>query len=239
MEESRYPKEVLERVYARRGRLHAFERLDPARTALLVVDLQVAFMEDGSATSLPAARDVVPTVNRLAEVVRRTGGHVVWVVSTYGPSESDRWSVIFDHVFGPEQGQRFRDGLTEGAPGHAIWPELDVGPDEPVVAKNRFSGFVGSNGRLERALRDLGVDTVLIAGTVTNVCCESTAREAAMLDFKTVMVSDANAGRSERDDIQCYSVFLGAFGDVMSADEVIAHLEGAAGAARTAGQAAQ
>ena len=226
MEASRYPGGVVERIMLRRGGLHAFECLEPRRTALLVVDMQNAFLGKGGAGDIPAAHAIVPTINRLARAVRERGGHVVWVVSTYGPEAADYWPTLFDHVLGPEYGQRFRDGLTEGAQGHAIWEALEVGPGEPVVSKNRFGGFIGSGGRLERTLRDLGVDTVLVTGTVTNICCESTARESAMLDFKTVMVSDANGGRSEAEDIRTYATFLTAFGDVMTADEVVARFGG-------------
>ncbi len=224
MSEIQFPQDVVDRVIGRRGRLHAYEHLDPKRTALMVVDLQVHFMRQGSTSELPTARDSVPTVNRLASMLRQRGGHVVWVISTYGPDQGDRWSNLFDNVFGPEAAKNFRDGLTEGVEGHAIWPELEVHDEDPVVSKNRFGGFIGSQGRLEQVLHDLGVDTVLIVGTVTNICCESTAREAATFDFKTIMVSDANAGRTAAEDLQTYSLFLSAYGDVMTTEEVIARL---------------
>ncbi|HYB08307.1 MAG TPA: isochorismatase family cysteine hydrolase [Alphaproteobacteria bacterium] len=224
-----FPAELVARITARRGRLHCYDRLDPRRTALVVVDMQTAFLKEGWPTALDPARDVVPAINRLADSVRRTGGKIIWVVSTYGPDEADRWQVLFDHVMGPETGGHFRDVLTEGHEGHAIWPLLDFRPGEAIVSKNRFSGFCGSKGRLERLLRDNGLDTLLIAGTVTNVCCESTAREAAFLDFKTIMVSDANAARTDLDNLVTYSTFIRAFGDVMSSAEAIARLdEGAA-----------
>ena len=219
-----FPPEIVERVMGRRGRLHASTALDAARTALLVVDLQVHFMAEGSSSEVPAARAIVPTVNRLANALREKGGRVVWVVSTYGPDPAGRWSNLFDHVLGPEAARRFQEGLSEGSAGHALWPELDRRPEEPVVAKNRFGAFAGSAGRLERLLRDRDLDTVLVAGTVTEVCCESTAREAATLDFRTVMVCDAIAGRSEAADLHTYAVFLTSYGDVMSAGEVIERL---------------
>ena len=224
MKELRYPQALVERILGRRGRLRLYERLEPRRTALLVVDLQVHFMRPGSPSEMPSARDVVPAVNRLAKALRARGGHVVWVVSTYGPDPADRWPNLFDHVLGAEAGRHFREGLTRGSPGHALWPELDVRAGEPVVEKNRFGGFVGSAGRLEKVLRGLGVDTVLICGTVTNVCCETTAREAAAFNFKTVMIADANGGRSDEEDLQTYSVCIASYGDVMQSDEAIARL---------------
>ena len=224
MDTLEFPREVVERITKRRGRLHLYDAFRPERTALLVVDLQVHFMAAGSASEMPSARAVVPNVNRLAGALRERGGRVVWVVSTYGPREGDRWPNLFDHVMGEEAGRNFREGLTEGAPGHAIWPALDLREGDPVIGKNRFGAFIGSNGRLERVLRDLGVDTLLVAGTVTNVCCESTAREAASFNFKTVMIADANGGRSDREDIATYSVFIASYGDVMTTGEAIARL---------------
>ncbi|MCP4327910.1 MAG: cysteine hydrolase [Alphaproteobacteria bacterium] len=224
MEASRYPRDVVERVMRRRGRLHAYEAVDPRKTVLLAVDLQIHFMREGSAAEIAAARAVVPNVNRLAAELRARGSHVVWVISTYGPDPKDRWSNFFDNVAGPETGEHFRRELSEGSDGHAIWPDLDVLAADPIISKNRFGGFTGSGGVLEQTLRDLGADTVLVVGTVTNVCCEDTAREAATRDFKTIMVSDAIGGRSNEEDIETYSVFIAAYGDVMSTDDVIGRL---------------
>ena len=97
---------------------------------------------------------------------------MVWVISTYGPEEDRNWDNL-DTILGEEAAAVFRAGLSEGADGHAIWPALDLRDTVPVVRKNRFGGFLGSQGCLESVLHDLGV------GTVTNVCCEPTAREAA------------------------------------------------------------
>ena len=224
MEAAQIPQRVIDRVVRRRGRLHAYESLDAARTALLVVDLQVHFMREGSPSEMPSARAIVPTVNRLARTLRERGGRVVWVVSTYGPEEERNWPNL-DIALGKEAAAVFRGGLSEGADGHAIWPDLDVQEGDPVVHKNRFGAFIGSHGRLQGVLHDLGVDTVLVVGTVTNVCCETTAREAAAYDFKTVMVSDANAGRSAEEDAWTYAVCLATYGDVMTADEAIACLD--------------
>ena len=223
MEPPQIPQRVIDRVLRRRGRLHVYESLDAASTALLVVDLQVHFMREGSPSEMPSARAIVPTINRLAGTLRARGGHVVWVVSTYGPDEERNWANL-DVVLGEEAAAVFRGGLSEGAAGHAIWPDLDVRESDPLVHKNRFGGFIGSQGRLAQVLRDRGVDTVLVVGTVTNVCCETTAREAAAYDFRTVMISDANAGRSAEEDAWTYAVCFATYGDVLTADEAIERL---------------
>jgi ureidoacrylate peracid hydrolase len=230
-----FPPDLVERVVSRRGRLHCYDELDPKCTALVVVDMQTGFLKEGWPTALDAARDIVPAINRLAGAVRETGGQVVWVCWSIGPEPSDRWNVLFDHVMGKEAGDNFRRVFSPGHEGQALWPGLDYRDGEPIVGKTNFSGFSGSKGRLEKLLHERGLDTLIIAGTVTNVCCESTAREAAFLDFKTIMVSDANAGRNETDNLVTFSTFLRVFGDVMSTDEVIERLK--AGAVRAAPQA--
>src|ERR1700753_2765982 len=87
--------------------------------------------------------------------------------------------------------------LTEGSLGHNLWPTLEVKPEDETVLKYRFSAFIPGTCDLADRLRARGFDTVLITGTVTNVCCESSARDAMMLNFKTIMVSDGNAAMSQ------------------------------------------
>jgi ureidoacrylate peracid hydrolase len=224
----RFPPELVERIRAQRGSLHCYDHLEPCRTALVVVDMQTGFLKEGWPTALDAARDIVPTINRLARAVRSCGGEVVWVVWRIGPGPEDRWGVFFDHVMGKTAGDDFRTVFGAGHEGQALWPLLDYRAGEAIIGKTNFSGFSGSRGMLERHLRERGFDTLLIAGTVTNVCCESTAREAAFANFKTIMVADANAGRSALDNLVTYSTFIRVFGDVMTADEVIARLAAAA-----------
>ena len=80
------PKSVVQRVIEKRGREFVYDGLDPAKTALVVVDMQNAFMLEGVAHALcPMAREIVPNINRLAEAVRATGGTVVWIKTTFTP----------------------------------------------------------------------------------------------------------------------------------------------------------
>jgi ureidoacrylate peracid hydrolase len=201
-----------------------YEELDAGRTALVVVDMQTAFVAKEATAEIPVAREIIPNINELASCVRETGGIVVWVISTYGPDEADRWPTFYDHVMDAEPGNRFRDALSTGAPGHTIQSDMDYRPEDVVVEKNRFGAFIGSQGRLESELRERGIDTLLITGTVTNICCETTAREAAALAFKTVMVQDANAARNDEEHIATLSTFLQAMGDVLPCDKVMSAL---------------
>ena len=74
---------------------------------------------------------------------------------------------------------------------------------------------------LAEVLRGRGLDTVLITGTVTNVCCESTARDAMMLNYKTVMVSDACSAFTPQEHAASLDSFLLNFGDVQTTEEVM------------------
>jgi ureidoacrylate peracid hydrolase len=219
------PADVVERVVKRRGKRHSFDAIDPARTALIVVDLQNAFMLPGVAHALcDGAKDVVPNVNRLADTLRRAGGTVVWIRTTHSEKSLQEWSHYYEELCAPEQKQRRIDALTPGSRGHAFWPELAIAAADLVVDKARYSAFIQGSSSLERQLRARSIDTVLITGCVTNVCCESTARDAMMLNFKTVMVSDGNAANNDQEHANSLVAFYLNFGDVQTTDEVIGHL---------------
>jgi ureidoacrylate peracid hydrolase len=220
--------EIVRRVVARRGSEHCFAELDPARTALVVIDLQHAFMDDAVGHAVcPAARDIVPAVNRLAGAVRRTGGGVFWVQMTHDESCLDDWSVVFE-IFTPAMREKHIAALSEGGLGHRLWSELDLRPEDEIVRKYRYSGFLPGASELPERLRTRGFDTVLITGTVTNICCESSARDANMLNFRTIMVSDGNAALSQTQHDAALTSFYATFGDVMDTDMVIAALNRAA-----------
>ena len=102
-------------------------------------------------------------------------------------------------MVGPQRAAKRAEALTADSKGHELWAELDVRPEDHIVEKLRFSAFIQGSSNLAEFLRVRGLDTVLITGTVTNVCCKSTARDAMMLNFKTVMVTDGNAAATDED----------------------------------------
>ena len=218
------PDHIVERVVAGRGGEHCYADLDPARTALVVIDLQHAFMNDAVGHAVvPAARNIVPAVNRLAAAVRETGGGVFWVKMTHDDRCLDEWSVAHE-MASPAMRQKRVAALSEGTLGHELWPSLDVRPRDEIVKKYRYSGFMPGTSELPGRLRSRGFDTVLITGTVTNVCCESSARDANMTNFRTIMVSDGNAAMTQEEHDASLTAFYNTFGDVMDADMIIAAL---------------
>jgi len=99
-----------------------------------------------------------------------------------------------------------------------------VRPEDEIVRKYRYSAFMPGTSDLADRLRARGFDTVLITGTVTNVCCESSARDANMMNFRTIMVSDGNAALSQELHDASLTAFYMTFGDVMDSDMIIASL---------------
>ena len=215
------PQSVIDRVVARHGREHVHADLDPAKTALVVVDMQNAFMLPGVAHSpCLMAQDIVPNINRLAQAVRDTGGTVVWIKTAYTDDTLENWSTLYG-MLGPGGTERRAKALTRGSKGYELWPELEVDAEDLTVEKNRYSAFIQNSSNLADVLRSRGLDTVLITGTVTNVCCESTARDAMMLNFRTIMVTDGNAAVTDDDHNASLIGFYLIFGDIMSTDFAI------------------
>ena len=205
----------------RRGAVQPFTTIQPLKTALLVVDMQTGFVAPRAIAEIPVAREIVTNINRLAYALRLAGGTIVWIVSTYGPGAECDWTTFFNFIITGEASDRFRLAFQEGKPEHSLWHELDRRPDDLLVSKNRLTPFADPNQELERLLRARGVDMVLVVGTVTNVCCECTARDAVMRNFKTIMISDANASRNDVEHNATLSIFLQAFGGVLSTEEAI------------------
>lgn len=223
---------ILQAAATRRGRLHVYEEIVPARTALVVIDLQNAFMRPGAPSEVPNARTIVPAVNRLAEKLRKSGGTVAWVQATF---EREGWPLFFDHMVRPELAARILAALRSNSPDHALWPELVIAPDDIIVPKYRFSAFLPGASTLPAVLRGRGVDTILIAGCMTNMCCDSSARDAIMTDFRTIMISDCNAARTDAEHLSALGSFLTGFGDVRRSDDLIAKFTGASGAISAVG----
>jgi ureidoacrylate peracid hydrolase len=215
--------EIVERLLSRRnGTLHLFDALDPVKTALVVIDMQRAFLEPGAPSETPAARTIVPRINRLAHALRAAGGTIAFAQATFQRTGPDAWPLFFDHMVSPTLAQSILDALSPGHPLHALWPELDIQPHDLICPKKRYSAFFPGACAIPEALRARGIDTVIITGTLTNVCCEASARDAMMADFRTLVVSDANAARSPAEHRAALDSLAQFFADVRSTDELLA-----------------
>lgn len=210
------PDYVVDRVMQKRGRLRVFDHFEAARSALVIIDMQVFYVAD-----VAPALAIIPTINRLARGFREAGGVVAWVSMTAGCDGESLWPLYHKYFFREENGARHRDQLSEGAAGHCLHPDLDTHPEDIYATKNRFSAFLPGVSDLHDKLTSRGIQNVAIGGVVTNFCCETSARDAMMMDYRVAMVTDANAARYPEDHQIGFSTVFQSFGDVVTADEML------------------
>lgn len=223
-----FPQWVVDRVLARQGCLHPYDTLEAATTAFVVIDLQNYYTQPGFAAECPAARATFGTVNRLADGLRTAGGHVVWV-QTSAEGAAERWSHHHRHMLTPERGARRLRELAPEHPGFALAPGLQPHADDLRIRKCAYSALTPGSSALDAELRARGIRTLLIGGTATNVCCESTARDAMMMDYATIMVEDALSAFTLEEHARALQNWMLFFGDVLNADEIVARLQPATG----------
>ena len=221
------PQAAVDRVLKRRDSLHVFNDVDTMRTAHIVVDLQNGFMAPGQPAEIPMAREIVSNVNRISAALRAAGGLVVYIQNTIDAAAKEAWSNWFTYMSGERRQASMDAAFAEGSYGHSLWPELDVLPSDLKMKKNRFGAFVPGSSPLHAVLQGRGIDTVIITGTATNVCCESTARDAMMMNYKVIFVSDGTATYNDEEHNATLGIMLAMFADVMTTDEVVSRLAGA------------
>jgi ureidoacrylate peracid hydrolase len=218
------PQAAIDRVLRRRESLHVFADFDPARAAHIVVDLQNGFMAPGQPAEIPAAREIVPDVNRISAALRAAGGLVVYIQNTIDDAAKQAWSNWFTHMSGGKRREAMEAAFADGSYGHSLWPGLEVLPGDLKVKKTRFGAFVPGSSDLHAILQARNIDTVIITGTATNVCCESTARDAMMMNYKVIFVSDGTATHTDEEHNATLGIMASNFADVMSTNEVVACL---------------
>jgi ureidoacrylate peracid hydrolase len=172
------------------------QKVDPAHTALLVVDVQNDFLAEGgffhqAGYDLSRVRAAVPPLKRLLEGARRAGVLVVFVQAIYDP----------EYLSGPMRERNLRRNLTlprciSGTWGAEFFQVAPL-PSEPVVVKHRYSAFAGTE--LDALLRRRGIRSLLLTGVTTDTCVESTARDAYFLDYYVILVADCCGALSEQD----------------------------------------
>jgi ureidoacrylate peracid hydrolase len=207
----------------RDGRLHAYTTLEARTTALVVVDMQHYFVADGMPACVPKARTIVPNINRLARATRAAGGTVVWIQTAARTADPQDWANRQEAMSAAGWAQRQALLATSGA-GFALYPTCEVLPEDPIAIKYRYSAFIPYPSALDDLLRTHGIDTLLITGVATSTCCESTARDAAMWGYRTIMIADGNADQTEALHNHTLGKFLVTFGDVQTTEEVLAKL---------------
>ena len=216
---------IRQRIMQRRGRMRVFTDLDPAKMALVIVDMQNVFCQPGGALEIAPSRDTADNINQLTAACREANIPVIWIRSYHPPGGAD-WRMFFDYFITPERGKMAAEQLEESNPGSAIYAEMEVDPSDYVVNKVRDSAMIAGSSNLERLLRSLHRDTIIICGTRSNVCCESTARDAMMLDFKVLFVSDGTSAMSAEEHQATLDTLAQSFADVVTTEEVLKDIHG-------------
>jgi ureidoacrylate peracid hydrolase len=226
--------EILDRIKGYRDGGHIFASIDPSRTAHIIVDLQNGFMEPGATVELPVAREIVPNVNAICKAVREAGGLNVFIRYLIDDETLVSWSSWFTDFASPERRKAMIDTFSKGCHGFALWPGLDVQSDDLIVDKTRFGAFVPGSSKLHEILQERGIDTLIITGTATNVCCESTARDAMQMNYKIIFVSDGNAAMTDAEHNATLNNMVALFADIMTTKEAVGVLGSAAAAKQAA-----
>ena len=159
--------------------------INPEKTALITIDFQNLFVE-GYDIAAPAAVEAIDQTNALAQRCRERGIAVIHIAHQLRPDHSNV-GVLAD-VVPTIRSERLLTGGETSADFHAA---LEIQDSDWVIIKPRIGAFSGSD--LELTLRARGIDTLILAGVATGVCVDTTARQAALMDFKTIMLSDGTA----------------------------------------------
>jgi ureidoacrylate peracid hydrolase len=210
------PQKILDANLRRRGRVHAIESIDPKRTALVVVDMTNAWLQPGMSCEIAEARTIIPNINRIAAALRKAGGIVAWTQHSWGD-----WPHFYEQFTTPAwRDQAMRDTVA-GSHGHKVYPDMNTDPADIYVTKNRPSAFIQGSSDLEARLRARGIDTLIITGTLTNACCEASARDASALGFRIIFMADATATRTDEEHNAALINVMQYVADLRWTDEVL------------------
>jgi len=165
------------------SRLKQFKFL-PKNSALFVIDMQKFFLDEKSHAFIPSAITIVQNINSIITEYRN---HNYPIIFTFHALEEGEEPGIMGRWWG--------DMLRDTDPLSKIHPSINHKKNDITLQKKRYSAFIGTN--LDQILKDKKIDTVVIVGIMTHLCCESTAREAFMKDYEVYFVVDATATDTE------------------------------------------
>jgi ureidoacrylate peracid hydrolase len=198
-------------------------RIGINNTALVVIDMQRAFLDEGSPLECLAGREIVPKINRLAASCRHLKMPVIFV-------KADRRADLSDSGLFPDFADfascRQNDEMDprQGRRGNEFCESLNVTKDDYIVPKIRYSALIPGSSSLEPLLRGLGRDRFIISGVATDVCVGATTIDGMMLGFKVFFGADLTATFSEERQKIALEVYDRHFAKVMSFNEVMDEL---------------
>jgi nicotinamidase-related amidase len=190
-------------------------------TAVIVVDMQNIWVHPRGTRYLPMSEDIVPKIQHLLQFCRANQMPVIYLHTTKRKDLADVG--IFADIKPQTHDADDVWSNFEGSPGAELYEPVKPAEGDILVKKFRYSGFYGT--QLENLLRALGRDTIAITGVATNVCCDSTARDGAMRDFKVLFLSDCNASFSQEEQDATLRNFDKHFGVVMDSRALMTKLK--------------
>jgi ureidoacrylate peracid hydrolase len=202
------------------------EKVDPRHAALLLVDVQNDFCAEGGAIhregrDLTLVKNMIPRLERLLEAARAAKVPCVWIRNVYNTGPNHYLSEVW-----LEQAKRCRNGayveypVCEPGAWNGDFYRVKPRADEAIVTKHRYGAFEGTD--LDLILRSRGIRSVIMTGVATNVCVETTARQAFMRDYYVVFTGDCSATFSQAQHEAALLNIDQFFGQVVSSDEIIA-----------------
>ena len=194
-----------------------FFTVDPRSTAVIVIDMQNAFVAKGATYETPGARTMIPKLERILAFAREHEMPIIWTQSDH----SAPYSGIMLKKFPTIREDKY---LWQGDPSFELYPEMAPRPGEFRVVKHKYDAFFETN--LDAILRNQSIKTVVIVGTATNVCCESTARSAFFRDYCVAFPSDCNASFDDSMHQATLKTLDMFFGRVMTTDELLQEMRG-------------
>lgn len=208
------------------GRPERLFRITANNTAMLVIDMQNCFCSPHGAIENPDTRTVTPNINSIIKHCRKKQIPVIWIKMMGKPDGSDTglWKLFQPNSPISRSRENPQLALSKKSKESELWKDLDVGKRDYIINKKRYSALIGGSSKLNTLLKKLKRDTLIITGVGTNVCCESTARDAMMLDYKVILISDANATFNKFfHETSLMNIKL-LFGDVISTKELLEDL---------------
>ena len=179
-------------------------RVDPSRTVLLIGDMQNDFVVEPGTLVVPGAGGTIPAIRSLLDLARESGMRVVFVQDTHNDGDPE-WEIWGEHC-------------REGSWGWQVVEDLAPGEDEATIRKPRYDAFYGTG--LEHMLRLGGVDTLIICGTVANICVHYTAASAAMRWFDVIVPGDCISSFNDFDMEASLSQTATLLGEVTSSENI-------------------
>ncbi len=169
----------------------------------------------------PGVEAIAPNINKLATTLRKNNGQVIWTKHRY----TTDWIAWYENFCNEETRNQIIEDTKEGAFPGELWDGMDVQKDDKIITKNRSSALAPDFFLLKDYLLQKKIDTLIITGTLSNVCCESTTRDAMFLNYKTIFVEDANGTRSDEEHNATLINMIQFFADVRSTKDVLRLIE--------------